>query len=80
MAKAVPTMALLAIIGNVEEERVGESTDSQSPLKNRPKKTSSTTTKSTTLTKNKVKSTLKEVFPTLVSIIFLKFWRRLLSP
>jgi hypothetical protein len=60
MAKAVPTTALLAIMnGDGEEEGVDESTDSQSPVKNNPKKISPTTTKSTTWTKNKVKSALK---------------------
>ncbi len=48
--------------GDVEEEGVGESADSWSPLKKQPKKPSSTTAKSTTLIKNKVKSALKASF------------------
>jgi hypothetical protein len=62
-AKAVPTTALLAIMnGDVEEEGVDKSTDSRSPVKNKPKKTSFTTAKPTTLMKNKVKSTFKASF------------------
>ncbi len=63
IAKAVSTTSILSIInGNVEEEGVDESVDNQSPVKNKPNKTSSTTAKSTALAKNKVKSALKASF------------------
>jgi hypothetical protein len=48
--------------GNAEEEGVEESVDDQSPVKNKPKKTSSTTAKPTALAKNKVKIALKASF------------------
>ncbi len=63
MAEAVPTTSLLSIMnGDVQEEGVDESIDNWSPVKNKPKNTSSTTTKPTASAKDKVKSALKASF------------------
>jgi hypothetical protein len=63
MAKSVPTTSLMSIMNeDADREEVDQSIDNQSLVKNKTKKISFTTSKSTASAKNKVKSTLKASF------------------